>query len=62
MEYDKDGLWIGQCLSGEILNLSNMWFEEKEIIIRAKAKDSMGAESDWSTYKIVISKTKSNKI
>jgi hypothetical protein len=53
--------WIGPFVSGEPVFLNNMWFDESEITIRAKAKDSKGAESDWSTYELAVSNIKINK-
>jgi hypothetical protein len=46
--------WIGPYNSGEEINLSRIWEEKGTYIIKAKAKDFLGAESDWKTLEIKI--------
>jgi len=46
-----DGLftgWTGTISSGESLNVSHTWNEEGSYIIKAKAKNIQGIESEWS--------------
>jgi len=52
--------WIGPYDSGETIILSHTWHEKKTFDIRAKAKDSTGAESDWSTLRVSLQKNKIN--
>ena len=40
--------WIGPVPSNEIANASYIWTEGGDFIIRVKAKDVFGAESNWS--------------
>ena len=44
--------WIGPYLSGDLINESHTWSEKGTYIIKAKAKDSIGAESDWKTFSV----------
>jgi hypothetical protein len=46
--------WIGPYNSGEEINLSHIWDKKGTYIIKAKAKDILGAESDWGTLEITI--------
>ncbi len=46
--------WIGPFASNESVTIDNYWFTEEKIIIRAKARDEHGAESDWSKIKISV--------
>ena len=34
------------------------WSEEGEYIVKAKAKDPYGAESDWATLEVTVPKNK----
>ena len=40
--------WFGSYLSGEEVEASHYWTDQGTYIIKAKAKDIYGAESDWS--------------
>jgi len=54
--------WLGPYLSGEQCNTSYTWDKEGEYKIRVKAKDSFGAESNWSDpFIITMPKCKSYK-
>jgi hypothetical protein len=44
--------WIGPYSSGELINESHTWSKKGTYIIKAKAKDSYGAESDWKTFSV----------
>lgn len=46
--------WIGPYASGFVANVHHTWYERGEYEIRAKAKDSQGAESEWATLQIVM--------
>jgi len=50
--------WIGPFDSGEIVSLSNMWFEEETIEIRVKAKDVYGAETEFVSIPITVPKNR----
>jgi len=40
--------WLGPFESNEICQVSHIWSEEGDFEVKVKAKDSLGAESDWS--------------
>lgn len=44
--------WIGPYPSGEEITLNHTWFEKGTYVIRAKAKDIYGAESEWGTLEV----------
>jgi hypothetical protein len=46
--------WIGSYNSSEEISLSHVWEEKGTYIIKAKAKDILGAESEWGTLEISI--------
>jgi CubicO group peptidase (beta-lactamase class C family) len=48
----------GPFASGEDVTRSYSWTSERTFTIKAKAKDTYGAESNWSEFKITIPKTK----
>ncbi|PNX49947.1 MAG: hypothetical protein BV456_08385 [Thermoplasmata archaeon M8B2D] len=50
--------WSSYVNSGKTLSYKHTWTEEKSYTIKAKAKDSNGAESDWATQTISLPKTK----
>jgi PKD repeat protein len=50
--------WIGPYASGEEVTLAHEWTEQGTYTVRAKAKDHLGAESDWGTLGLSISKNK----
>jgi len=50
-----DGLntsWIGPFISGNEIKLTHSWGAKGEYVIKAKAKDSNGAESNWTVYQV----------
>ncbi len=44
--------WIGPNASGEAITLSHTWNTRGDYMIKAKAKDINGWESDWATLKV----------
>jgi hypothetical protein len=46
--------WIGPYKSGEEISISHNWTEKGNFIIKAKARDSFGGESDWATFDVKI--------
>jgi hypothetical protein len=46
--------WIGPSTSGAIIHQSHAWATQGSFTIKAKAKDSNGAESNWSTLKVTM--------
>jgi outer membrane protein assembly factor BamB len=50
--------WIGPYTSGEKITLSHIWTEKGMYIIRAKARDTNGLESDWATLEVSMPKSK----
>lgn len=53
--------WIGPYTSGEIVEIGHVWSEPGIYEIRAKAKDTSGAESNWSEpYTIIIENQQPN--
>jgi hypothetical protein len=53
---EQDGHWVGNYSSGEEITISHIWEKNGKYEIMAKAKDSNGAESEWSSLKINIPK------
>jgi nitroreductase len=49
--------WIGPYISGETVTMNHTWSEKGTYIIRAKAKDEHGAESDWATLQVKMPRT-----
>jgi len=50
--------WAGPHNSGETARLYHNWEETSTYIIKAKAKDTLGAESGWSEFQIEIPRTR----
>jgi hypothetical protein len=46
--------WMGPYVSGTILHQTHTWAEQGTYTVKAKAKDSMGAESDWGTFEVAM--------
>ena len=55
---DGDTEWTGQYPSGEEITVEHTWDEEGTFIIKAKAKDIYGAESDWGYLEVTMPKNK----
>ena len=53
-----DTITIGPYLSGEEAKATYIWDEQGTYIIKAKAKDIHGAESDWATLEVSVPKNK----
>lgn len=50
--------WIGTFDSGTFCNESHSWDNEETFVVKVKAKDIKGAESDWATLEVTIPKTR----
>jgi len=50
--------WIGPFSSGTEINANHTWTTKGDYIIKAKARDAYGAESDWGTLEISMPKNK----
>jgi PKD repeat protein len=50
--------WTKSAPSGEEITASHTWNEQKEYTIRAKARDDLGAESDWGTLHVSMPKNR----
>ncbi len=48
--------------SGEYWEISHTWYSEGAYIIKAKAIDSNGAESDWSYLTVTMPRNKTNNL
>ncbi|MCK5260723.1 MAG: PQQ-binding-like beta-propeller repeat protein [Thermoplasmatales archaeon] len=46
--------WIGPYFSGQEIELSHTWSEQGNYTIRAKAKDTLGEESDWAYLEVTM--------
>jgi hypothetical protein len=44
--------WLGPYISGEEISVSHTWSKRGTYIIKAKAKDTFGSESDWGTLEV----------
>ena len=47
---DGTGEWTNLVDSGETVSLSHSWNNERTYIVKVKAEDQHGTESDWSSY------------
>lgn len=52
----SDILYIGPNESGQVVTLNHTWAENGTYIIKAKAKDIYGAESDWAIFSVTMPK------
>jgi rhodanese-related sulfurtransferase len=55
---DTGEMYIGPYPSGEEVILNHTWFEKGTYIIKAKASDRYGNESDWGTLEVKMPKSK----
>ena len=46
--------WIGPFNSEEIVPLSHMWLEKGVYTVKARARDTYGAESNWTYYEVTM--------
>ncbi|UCD13535.1 MAG: right-handed parallel beta-helix repeat-containing protein [Thermoplasmatales archaeon] len=46
--------WIGPYKSGEEITKSHAWSEKGDFVIRCKAKDPYGAESEWGELRVTM--------
>lgn len=52
--------WTDLIDPGEVIKISNTWDERDSYTIKAKARDNFGAESDWSTLPLTVSRETNN--
>ncbi|MCK5112760.1 MAG: immune inhibitor A, partial [Thermoplasmatales archaeon] len=50
--------WIGPYISGEEVALNHTWDKKGPYVIRAKAKDIFGEESNWGTLEVTMPRNK----
>jgi outer membrane protein assembly factor BamB len=55
---DNTNEWTGYNSSGYVFTRNHSWDKKDTFNIKAKSKDSKGAESDWSYHEIIIPKNK----
>jgi hypothetical protein len=53
--------WLGPYNSGEEISVSHTWSKRGTYIIKAKAKDTFGSESDWEILEVSMPRTISFK-
>lgn len=46
--------WLGPYNSGQIISLNHSYHSEGTYMVKAKAKDIIGAESDWATLTVTM--------
>lgn len=51
---DTNSSWIGPYQSGDLITKSHTWSKKGTYIIKAKAKDIFGNESDWGTLSVTM--------
>jgi outer membrane protein assembly factor BamB len=54
----KDTGWIGPYKSGDEIVRSHQWLERGSFIIKCKAKDPYGTESEWGELEVTMPKNK----
>jgi len=52
--------WNNNIPSGWSFSLNHTWYSKGFFVIRAKARDVLGAESDWSTLTVHVPRTRSS--
>jgi hypothetical protein len=57
---EQNGKWIGQYGSGEEVTLSHIWDYNGRFTIMAKARDTEGAISEWSSLNVSIPRNSMN--
>ncbi|MCJ7572430.1 MAG: hypothetical protein MUO82_11265, partial [Candidatus Thermoplasmatota archaeon] len=55
-----DSGWLGLYPSGKEISANQSWKEKGTYLIKGKAKDIYGAESDWGTLEVTMPKNKMN--
>jgi hypothetical protein len=50
--------WIGLYISSQEITFNHTWNEQGTYIIKAKAKDTYGAESDWGKLSVTLPRNK----
>ncbi len=58
VEWGDGSEWTDFISSGENLTIGHIWNKANSYTIRVKAEDIYGAESEWSIYKVSMSKIK----
>lgn len=58
----NDMVYVGPYASGEEFKLTHNWSEKGSYIIKAKAKNTDGAESDWGILKVQMPRTRTSII
>lgn len=53
-----DDVVTGPFASGEVVTVAHTWSEKGTYTIKAKAKDTNNLESDWETFKVIITRAK----
>ena len=56
---DTNSGWVGPYASGESRFLQHKWFQRGMYTIKAKARDTLGEESDWGTLTVTMPRYKS---
>jgi nitroreductase len=46
--------WVGPCSSGESVLFNHTWAKRGTYVIKAKAKDALGAEGAWGTLQVTM--------
>lgn len=54
---EETGL-LGPYESGEAINIDHVWLEKGTYVIKVKARDINGVESDWSTFPVTMPRNK----
>jgi len=55
---NKNSGWLGPYASGDICNAKHTWTAKRNYVLKVKAKDTNGFESDWATLSVNIPKNK----
>jgi hypothetical protein len=46
--------WVGPIKSGDNVTCNHSWMEKGSYTIKVKARDELGAEGPWGTYRVII--------
>jgi parallel beta-helix repeat protein len=56
----SDTGWMGPFVSGDEVSEPHTWIEQETYVVRCKAKDMYGIQSDWAEHEITIPRTRAS--
>ncbi len=56
----SDTGWMGPFISGDEVSEPHTWIDQETYVVRCKAKDMYGIQSDWAEHEITIPRTRAS--